>query len=137
MHDALLHRGPDSEGFFRDDSVQLASRRLKIIDLDGSEQPLQNETGSVIAVFNGEIYNFTRLRSLLLQHGHCFSTKGDAEVLVHGYEQWGIDGLLERLDGMYAFALYNREKRVLLLARDRFGEKPLYYWHHGKTLFFA
>jgi asparagine synthase (glutamine-hydrolysing) len=129
MGDALAHRGPDGSGNFHCpiNRVSLAHRRLAILDLAGGEQPMFNEDGSVGIVFNGEIYNHAELRRLLEQAGHSFrSNHSDTEVLVHGYEEWG-SGLLERLNGMFAFCVYDRQKRQLFFARDRFGKKPLYY----------
>lgn len=129
MADALAHRGPDGSGYFHcpANHVSLAHRRLAIIDLAGGDQPMWNEDGSVGIVFNGEIYNHSELRRILERSGHSFrSDHSDTEVLVHGYEEWGV-GLLERLNGMFAFCIYDRPKRQLLFARDRFGKKPLYY----------
>jgi len=126
---ALLHRGPDGEGVYADPDhrVFLGHRRLAILDIEGGTQPMWNEDGNVGVVFNGEIYNHQELRSTLEKAGHVFRTShSDTEVLVHGYEQWG-SALPERLNGMFAFAVYDRRNRRLFLARDRFGEKPLYY----------
>jgi asparagine synthase (glutamine-hydrolysing) len=123
---AILHRGPDGGGQFIDDHVALGHRRLSIIDLAGGAQPLANEDGSVQVVFNGEIYNFLDLRRDLIERGHQFRTRSDTEVLVHLYEEAG-DRLPEFLNGMFAFAIWDARQRKLLLARDRFGEKPLYY----------
>jgi len=129
MNDAIRHRGPDSDGFYVGGSVGLAMRRLAIIDLAGGDQPMSNEDGTIQLVFNGEIYNFQSLREELLQAGHRFATSSDTEVIVHAYEQWGDDALL-RLQGMFALALWDARRERLLLARDRMGEKPL-YWHHS------
>src|SRR5690348_16701432 len=127
MNEALMHRGPDSRGAFVDGPVGLAARRLAIIDLDGGDQPIANEDGSVHVVQNGEIYNHAELRAELEQRGHRFKTDhSDTEVLVHGYEEWG-DGLPVRLNGMFAFVVWDRTRRRLFAARDRFGEKPFYY----------
>lgn len=125
----LAHRGPDGQGFFSDEKnkVFLGHRRLSIIDLAGGQQPMWNETGDVGVVFNGEIYNHADLRRQLIAAGHRFqSSHSDTEVLVHGYEEWG-DGLPARLNGMFAFVIYDAANRQLFVARDRFGEKPLYY----------
>ena len=129
MNARIHHRGPDSDGFFLAGPVGMAMRRLAIIDLSGSAQPIFNEDGSIAIVFNGEIYNYRELRAELLRHGHRFATDGDTEVLVHAYEQWG-DGMLSRLNGMFAFSIWDAPRRRLLIARDRMGEKPL-YWHHS------
>ncbi len=135
MASSLAHRGPDAEGVWTAPSVGLAHRRLSIIDLAGGRQPLANEDASIQVVFNGEIYNFRELRHELDRKGHRFRTNSDTEVLVHLYEEMG-DRLVERLRGMFAFALWDRRKRRLLLARDRLGLKPLYYYRdHEKVLF--
>jgi asparagine synthase (glutamine-hydrolysing) len=124
----LAHRGPDDSGFFEDGAVILGHRRLSILDLSpGGHQPMSNEDATVWIAFNGEIYNFLELRRTLLAAGHLFRSRSDTEVLVHGYEEWGIDKLLDKLRGMFAFALYDAAKPQLILARDRFGIKPLYY----------
>jgi asparagine synthase (glutamine-hydrolysing) len=126
MCDAIRHRGPDGHGQYVDNYVALGHRRLSIIDLAGGAQPLANEDGSVQVVFNGEIYNFLELRRELIHQGHRFRTQSDTEVLVHLYEEKG-DRLPEYLNGMFAFAIWDARQKKLLLARDRFGEKPLYY----------
>lgn len=136
MRERLTHRGPDDEGLFRRGPVALAARRLSIIDLDGGHQPIAGEDGEVVAVQNGEIYNHRELRAELERAGHRFATACDTEVLVHAYEEWG-DGFLERLRGMFAVALWDERRRRLLLARDRFGIKPLYYRQAGGALSFA
>ncbi|GIX20207.1 MAG: hypothetical protein KatS3mg120_1883 [Erythrobacter sp.] len=125
MCDALAHRGPDGSGVWTDHGVGLGHRRLSIIDLAGSPQPMASADGRAVIVFNGEIYNFRALRRELEAAGHVFRTSGDTEVILAAWQQWGTD-CLARLDGMFAFALFDREKRQLLLARDRFGVKPLY-----------
>ncbi len=125
----ILHRGPDAEGTRVAGSRAMGMRRLAIIDITGGQQPTANEDGSVEVVFNGEIYNFRELRTELEQYGHHFATRSDTEVIVHAYEQWGDDAL-RRFNGMFAFALWDERRQRLLLARDRMGEKPL-YWHHS------
>jgi asparagine synthase (glutamine-hydrolysing) len=120
-------RGPDGSGEFVEDQIVMGMRRLAVIDVEGGRQPLLSRDGQVIAFQNGEIYNHVALRHDLEQQGVVFRTASDTEVLAHGYEQWGIDGLLAKLDGMYAIAILDRRNQQLHLARDRFGEKPLYY----------
>jgi asparagine synthase (glutamine-hydrolysing) len=129
MNDVIHHRGPDSDGFYIQGNIGLAMRRLAIIDVVGGTQPMTNEDGTIHLVFNGEIYNYRGLRAELIEYGHRFVTNSDTEVIVHGYEQWGDDILL-RLHGMCAIALWDARHDRLLLARDRMGEKPL-YWHYS------
>jgi asparagine synthase (glutamine-hydrolysing) len=138
MNALMHHRGPDDEGTFVDpgSGVGLGATRLSIIDVDGGHQPLANETKTVWAVQNGEIYNFQSLRSSLLDAGHRFSTRTDTEVLVHLYEEYGAE-LGHALEGMFAFAVWDMQKRRLLLGRDRYGEKPLFYAEVGGELTFA
>src|SRR5881392_629385 len=126
MSASLRHRGPDDEGVYidRDGGVALAARRLSIIDLERGHQPLANEDASIWCVLNGEIYNFEALRTHLRSRGHELSTRSDTEVLVHLYEDYGVE-LVHALEGMFAFALWDANRKRLLLARDRFGEKPL------------
>src|SRR5881392_1927924 len=136
MCGVLEHRGPDSRGIFLDEGVGLAVQRLSVIDLESGDQPIYNEDGSVVVVLNGEIYNFAELREELVRSGHRFSTQSDTEVIVHLYEEMGA-ACVDRLRGMFAFALWDRRARRLLLARDRVGKKPLFYWHHDGLLLFA
>jgi asparagine synthase (glutamine-hydrolysing) len=136
MSSRLVHRGPDDDGIFHEGPVALAARRLSIIDLDHGHQPIENEDGSAVVVQNGEIYNHRELRRELEGRGHRFATECDTEVLVHAYEEWG-DAFLERLRGMFAIALWDKRRRRLLLARDRFGIKPLFYRALGGELSFA
>jgi asparagine synthase (glutamine-hydrolysing) len=136
MNETLAHRGPDSDGIVIDGPAGLAARRLSIIDLVGGDQPIANEDGSVHVVQNGEIYNFRKLREDLERSGHRFSTHGDTEVLVHLYEEHG-PAFVEELRGMFAVALWDARKRRLVLARDRFGIKPLYYRTDGRLLSFG
>ncbi len=136
MADAMVHRGPDDEGYYLSGPVGLGFRRLSIIDLNTGHQPISNEDGSVWVIFNGEIYNYRELREQLLAKGHSFTTKTDTEVLVHLYEEHG-PGMLEKLRGMFAFAIWDDKQRTLLLARDRVGIKPLYYYKTGRFLSFA
>ncbi|CAK0768111.1 asparagine synthase (glutamine-hydrolysing) [Gammaproteobacteria bacterium] len=135
MTAAIAHRGPDAEGFYQHGPVHLGHRRLAVIDLDSGRQPLFNEDGQIVVVFNGEIYNFIELRTELIACGHQFVTHTDSEVLVHGYEEYG-DTLLEKLRGMFSFALWDEKRQRLLVARDHLGVKPLhYYWAHGQFIF--
>ena len=139
MTDALVHRGPDGEGAYHDPErgVFLGHRRLAIVDLDGGAQPMWDVEHALGVVFNGEIYNAPELRSLLEARGHIFRTDhSDTEVLLHGYREWGEE-LPIRLNGMFAFCVYDRRRAVLFLARDRFGEKPLYFARQGRGFFFA
>jgi asparagine synthase (glutamine-hydrolysing) len=136
MSARLVHRGPDDEGLFHEGRVALAARRLSIIDLAGGHQPIENEDGSAVVVQNGEIYNYRELKAELEGRGHRFATDCDTEVLVHLYEEHG-EGFVERLRGMFAIALWDKRRRRLLLARDRFGIKPLYYRRSGDGLSFA
>ncbi len=136
MSATLLHRGPDSEGTHIDGPVGLAARRLAIIDLAGGDQPVSSENGSVTVIQNGEIYNYRDLMHELERTGHRFRSRCDTEVLVHGYEQWGMK-LWERLRGMFAVAVWDAREQRLVLARDRFGVKPLYYRTDGGELSFA
>jgi asparagine synthase (glutamine-hydrolysing) len=126
MTDVVAHRGPDAAGYHLAPGIGLGHRRLSIIDLSTGDQPLANEDGTVWTVFNGEIYNFAEVRAELLAHGHRFRTGSDTEVIVHGYEQWGVR-CVDRFRGMFAFAVWDASARRLLLARDRLGVKPLYY----------
>lgn len=137
MTDAIAHRGPDGEGHYLEAGLGLGHRRLAIIDLsEQAKQPMSNEDGTVWFAYNGEIYNHRELRSELEKKGHHFRSKTDSEVIVHGYEEEGID-FVKRLNGMFAFALWDRKKETLFLVRDRYGIKPLYYFFDGKTLVFA
>ena len=136
MNVSLTHRGPDGEGFYESDGVVLGHRRLRIIDLVTGDQPMSNEDGTVWAVYNGEIYNFRELRRELENQGHTFRSASDTEVLVHLYEQHG-ESFLPRLDGIFAFALWDCRRRRLLLARDYFGVKPMHYHFDGHTLRFG
>ena len=133
----LAHRGPDAAGHYADDWCELVHRRLALIDLSPSgHQPLGNETGDVQVIYNGEIYNHRHLRQWLEERGHVFRSTSDTEVLVHLYEERG-DAMVEDLRGIFAFAIYDRARRRLLLARDRYGVKPLFYAHHGGQVVFA
>ncbi len=136
MADAIVHRGPDDHGLFEDRNVILGMRRLSIIDLEGGHQPIHNEDRTIWVVNNGEIYNYQRLRRMLIDRGHRFETHSDTEVLVHLYEEYG-EAFLTHLEGMFAVALWDGKKRKLILARDRIGIKPIYYWIKNGGLAFA
>ena len=136
MVSRLFHRGPDDSGTFRDDHAALGFRRLSIVDLAGSHQPLSNEDGTIWTVFNGEIYNFPALRHRLEAKGHTLRTNGDTEVLVHLYEDEG-PGFFRLLRGMFALAIWDSEKRTLVLGRDRLGQKPLVYRVDRQRISFA
>lgn len=136
MADAIVHRGPDDEGFYVKGQIGLGFRRLSIIDLSGGHQPLANEDDSIWIIFNGEIYNYQELRTELLAKGHTFRTKSDTEVIVHLYEEYGQD-CVQKLRGMFAFAIWDSSEKSLFLARDRVGIKPLYYFLDQNFLSFA
>ncbi len=136
MNDSLVRRGPDEGGSFQDTAVGLAMRRLSIIDLDGGQQPIHNEDGTVSVVYNGEIYNYRELRTMLQQRGHVFQTKTDTEVIVHLYEEYG-ESSVHHLRGMFAFALWDARRGRGLLVRDRLGVKPLFYASVGNSVLFG
>src|SRR5439155_16956299 len=136
MNLAQAHRGPDDDGYFIDNNVGLGHRRLSIIDVSGGKQPIFNEDGSIVVVFNGEIYNFAELTTNLIAHGHQFKTRSDTETIVHAYEQYG-DECMQDFRGMFAFALWDRRRKRLLLVRDRLGIKPVYYYAGRDFFVFA
>jgi asparagine synthase (glutamine-hydrolysing) len=136
MTGSLVHRGPDDEGYFLAGSLGFGFRRLSIIDLGGGHQPMCDQQESIWIVFNGEIYNFKELRNELESCGHVFRTKSDTEVIVHGYKEWG-DGVLDRLNGMFGLAIWDVRNERLVLARDPFGIKLLYYRVEGNRLYFG
>src|SRR3954470_3089879 len=136
MGRVTVHRGPDDEGVHADRSCAIGMRRLSIIDLEGGHQPLSNHDGTVWLVCNGEIYNFRELRRELEACGHRFKTHSDSEVVLYAYIQYG-DAFVERLNGMYAFALWDKSRERLLVARDRLGVKPVYVANNGRRLAFA
>ena len=135
--DALYHRGPDDEGVLVENDIGLASRRLSVIDLAHGHQPMPNETGTIHIAYNGEVYNHEELRRELESLGHVFRTWTDTEAVLHGYEQWGPEGVLARLRGMFAFAVWDGAARTLFLARDRMGMKPLYFAEHDGRFYFS
>jgi asparagine synthase (glutamine-hydrolysing) len=137
MNDLMVHRGPDQSGVYCDDSVSLGHRRLSIIDLsEHARQPMTNEDRSIWLVFNGEIYNFQELRPQLIAKGHRFVSDSDSEVIIHAYEEYGLDAI-SKLRGMFAFAIWDAKKKLILVARDRIGIKPLYYYSKDGKLVFA
>ena len=136
MADRIVHRGPDQADYYLDDDMALGFRRLSIIDLERGSQPIKNEDGSKVLVFNGEIYNYRELRAELLAARHVFKTQTDSEVLLHGYEEWGAK-LLDRLRGMFAFVIWDSVEKKLFGARDIFGIKPFYYYQRGTDFFFG
>lgn len=134
--DTLVHRGPDAYGLYVDKNIGLGHRRLSIVDVAGGHQPLSNEDGSIWITFNGEIYNFRALRESLIDRGHTFKTNSDTETIVHLYEERGLN-CLDDLDGMFAFAIWDKNRNRLFAARDRLGEKPFYYYHSPEIFAFA
>ncbi|MBI4392804.1 MAG: asparagine synthase (glutamine-hydrolyzing) [Euryarchaeota archaeon] len=136
MADSIRHRGPDDEGFYTDSQVGLANRRLSIVDVAGGHMPISNEDGSVWVTYNGEIYNYQELREEISKLGHRFKTRSDTETIVHGYELLGPD-FVKRLNGIFAFALWDVNKRRLVLGRDQMGVKPLHYSVQGDRIFFG
>ncbi len=137
MGDRIRHRGPDQAASYVDEDIALSFRRLAIIDLEGGSQPLFNEDKTLVLVYNGEIYNYQEIRKDLLEKGHTFSTETDSEVLLHGYEEYGAKGLLDKLRGMYAFVIWDKIEKRLFGARDIFGIKPFYYYKKGNTFLFG
>jgi len=136
MADKMIHRGPDDEGFWKKHNVAIGMRRLSIIDVEGGRQPISNETSDIHLVMNGEIYNYKELRDELIEKGHQFSSHSDVEVIVHLYEEMGID-CIHKLNGMFAFSLFDQRKKCMWIARDRLGIKPLYYYHDDQQFVFA
>ena len=136
MTAVITHRGPDSDGFFSDDNISMGFRRLSIIDLDTGHQPIYNEDKTLVLTFNGEIYNYKELKKELIEKGHKFYTDSDSEVLVHGFEEWKED-MLDRLRGMFGFAIYNTVDHSLFIARDFFGIKPMHYTQIGEDFVYA
>src|SRR5688572_2479700 len=136
MCGTLVHRGPDDEGFYVRPGVGLSMRRLSVIDLLTGRQPIPNETGDMWVVFNGEIYNYQELREDLVKRGHTLRTTSDTETIVHLYEDYG-DDCVQHMRGMFAFALWDERRQRVLIARDRIGEKPLFYARNADGLLFG
>ncbi len=136
MADRIVHRGPDDAHYYVDEDISLGFRRLSIIDLEGGRQPILNEDGTKALLFNGEIYNYQSLREELIDKGHTFTTKADSEVILHGYEEYGKE-ILQKLRGMFAFVIWDKEEKKLFGARDIFGIKPFYYYKDGKEFLFG
>lgn len=136
MADAIIHRGPDSDGYFCDDNVALGFRRLSIIDLAGGSQPIYNEDKSKVIVFNGEVYNYQEIKEKLIKKGHIFKTNTDTEVILHGYEEYKEE-LFPQLRGMFAFVIYDTKTKELVGCRDHFGIKPFYYYKNGNEFMFG
>ena len=136
MADLIIHRGPDSDGYYVDDNIALGFRRLSIIDLDGGKQPIFNEEKDKVIIFNGEIYNYQIIKEDLLAKGHKFTTKADTEVILHGYEEYG-EKILNKLRGMFAFVIYDIKTKELFGARDFFGIKPFYYYIDDEVFMFG
>ncbi|MBM4285844.1 MAG: asparagine synthase (glutamine-hydrolyzing) [Deltaproteobacteria bacterium] len=136
MVTVLDHRGPDDRGIYVDGPIGLGMTRLSIIDLPGGRQPIFNEDHTLVIIFNGEIYNYKDLYHYLSQRGHCFRTRSDTEVIIHGFEEWGTE-VVSHLEGIFAFAIWDKHNQLLFLARDHLGVKPLYYWESPYSLLFA
>ena len=136
MNDAIIHRGPDDESYYKDDYIAMGFRRLSIIDLKGGRQPMSNEDDTMIITFNGEIYNFKELKEDLLKKGHKFKTNTDTEVILHGYEEYK-EKILDKLRGMFAFVIWDKKNQTLFGARDHFGQKPFYYANMNGTFMYA
>ena len=136
MNDAIIHRGPDDESYYKDDFIAMGFRRLSIIDLKGGRQPMTNEDDSMIITFNGEIYNFKEIKEDLLKKGHTFKTNADTEVILHGFEEYK-EKILDKLRGMFAFAIWDKNNQKLFCARDHFGQKPFYYGIFNDTFMYA
>src|SRR6266550_8069618 len=136
MTDTIRHRGPDDFGFYRDPHASLGFRRLAIIDVAGGHQPMTNEDESCWIIFNGEIFNHASLRPALEKAGHRYTNRSDTETILHAYEEYG-PACVEKLRGMFAFAIWDTQRRRLFIARDRLGKKPLYYAEHDGALLFG
>ena len=136
MNDAIIHRGPDDESYYKDDYIAMGFRRLSIIDLKGGRQPMTNEDDTMVITYNGEIYNFKEIKEDLLKKGHIFKTSSDTEVILHGYEEYK-EKILDKLRGMFAFVIWDKKNKTLFGARDHFGQKPFYYANMNGTFMYA
>ncbi len=136
MADRIIHRGPDQDDYYVDNDISLGFRRLSIIDLEGGSQPIINEDGSKVLVYNGEVYNYQEIREDLIKKGHIFKTKSDSETVLHGYEEYGKD-ILTKLRGMFAFVIWDKKEKKIFGARDIFGIKPFFYYLNGETFMFG
>ena len=136
MTDIISYRGPDSEGYYIHNNLALGHRRLSIIDLNTGDQPMFSDDKTIVLVFNGEIYNYIEIKLELIKYGHTFRTNSDTEVIIKAYQQWGID-CQNKFNGMWAFALWDANNNLLLLSRDRIGEKPLHYSIYENTIVLA
>ena len=136
MADIIVHRGPDSDGYYVDEDCALGFRRLSIIDLSGGTQPIYNEDNSLAIIFNGKIYNYKEIKEELVKKGHKFRTESDTEGLIHGYEEYK-EGVLEKLRGMFAFVIYDTRDKSLFGARDFYGIKPFYYYYDNENFLFG
>jgi asparagine synthase (glutamine-hydrolysing) len=136
MNERIIHRGPDEDGFYLQGRIGLAMRRLSIVDLSGGQQPISNEDGTIWIVFNGEIYNYPDLKRDLEKRGHRFKTRSDTEAIVHAYEEYGVE-CPTKLNGMFAFAIWDARRERLFLSRDRLGKKPLYYYKDNERIVFG
>ncbi|QPK93648.1 asparagine synthase (glutamine-hydrolyzing) [Actinomyces sp. zg-332] len=137
MNDMVSHRGPDDEGYYQNDPINFGFRRLSIIDLCAGHQPITDAEDKTVVIFNGEIYNYQEIRQDLLEKGYAFKTKTDTEVILHGYKEYGEEGILSKLRGMFAFTIWDSEKQKIFGARDHFGIKPYYYSYIGEEFIFA
>ena len=137
MNDKLSHRGPDGEGYYNDDFINFGHKRLAIIDLnERSNQPFVDSTKEFVIVFNGEIYNYIEIKKELIEKGIKFKTTSDTEVLIESYVMWG-DNFVNKLKGMFAFAIYDKKKKTILCARDHFGQKPFFYYYNNENFIFS
>ena len=136
MSEKMIHRGPDDIGIHLDKNIGIGMRRLSIIDLDGGHQPISNETDDIYLVLNGEIYNYKELRLELEELGHVFKTNTDVESIIHLYEEYGLS-CISKVNGMFSFALYDKRKEIIWIARDRLGIKPLYFFQDSDTFLFS